>query len=91
MSVMAFIRSLGGIDAEMDGLARPDMAALAPPGAVVGIGADEHPSALVVGDDFVEVAVGRSAQGAAMVPFLCTSKGWSSKSRLSTLVNGGTA
>src|SRR6202166_2590598 len=30
--------------------------------AVIGVGADEHPAALIVGDDFIEVGIGRSAQ-----------------------------
>src|SRR5882724_6559806 len=47
------------------------LAAAIPPGlpglAVVGVGADEHPPALVVGDDFVEVGLIGAAQRARRV------------------------
>ena len=49
---------------------RAAMAVLAPGFAVVAVRADEHPPALVVDDDFVEVAVGRAAQAAGLLPAL---------------------
>src|ERR1700753_2544928 len=42
--------------------------ALALPGlAIIGVGADEHPAALVVGDNFVEIGIGGAAQRARRV------------------------
>ena len=49
-----------------------------------------HPRALVVGDDFIQKAVGGTAQRAGGIPALHL-KGVVFKARLSTGVYGGTA